>query len=126
MRTTIINTYGSFLRSGGAFKDAVVAALGRSKYLPDATVDALATVHAEHYGCEARQTKAGRWVFYAGDARDEAAAKAWGRWVGPFHRAAKAAQGGARTSRQVDHAARLYAAYEKLSAADRRRFKAML
>jgi hypothetical protein len=118
---TLITSYAAFLRSGASFKEAVVAALGRRQFLPDATVEALSAVHAKAYKCEARQTDSGRWTFYADDKRNEAATKAWARWVGCFHKAAKSARGGA-TSEQASPVSKLVTAFEKLTAAERRKF----
>lgn len=120
----LTTTYSTFLRAGGRFRDAVLAALGARKYLPEAEVAALAAVHAKHYKCEARDTATG-WKFYDGDSRCEAATKSWGRWVRPFHNVAKSARGGARST-QADPVAKLLAAYEKLSAGDKRRFRAAI
>lgn len=125
VNTNITSSYAAFLKTGASFKEAVQAALGRSKYLPDATVDALAAVHATAYKCEPRQTDAGRWTFYADDKRNEAATKAWARWVGCFHKAAKSTRGGA-TSKQADPIERLLKAYEALTPAQKRRFKAAI
>jgi hypothetical protein len=122
---TITTSYAAFLKSGTSFKDAVVKALGKKQFLPDATVEALAGVHAKAYGAEARQTESGRWTFYADDKRHEVATKNWARWVGCFHAAAKSARGGA-TSKQVDPVEKLVASFEKLTAAQKRRFKALI
>lgn len=118
---TITTSYAAFLKSGTSFKDAVVKALGKKQFLPDATVEALSAVHARAYKCEARQTDSGRWTFYADDKRNEAATKAWARWVGCFHKAAKSARGGA-TSEQASPVEKLVASFEKLTAAERRKF----
>lgn len=118
---TITTSYAAFLKTGASFKEAVVKALGKKQFLPDATVQALASVHAKAYDAEARQTKEGRWTFYTGDARHEAATKNWARWVGCFHAAAKSKRGGA-TSAQVSPVSKLVASFEKLSAADRKKF----
>lgn len=118
---TLITSYASFLRSGASFKDAVTKALGKRKFLPDATVAALSAVHAKAYKAEARQTDSGRWTFYVDEKRHEAATKAWARWVGCFHAAALSARGGA-TSEQASPVSKLVTAFEKLSKVERRKF----
>jgi hypothetical protein len=119
----ITTAYASFLKTGADFKSAVAAALGDNQFLPDATVDALAAVHANAYKCEPRQTDGGRWTFYADDKRSEAATKAWARWVGCFHKASKSTRGGATSKQKVSEAAKLAALYEKLTAAQRKEFR---
>jgi hypothetical protein len=128
--TKLTLSYRAFLKAGGSFKAEVMSALGRKKYLPDATVAALAAVHAEvsaveRPGVKAQLTETGRWTFYVDGKRCETTTKNWNRWVGCFHAAAKSARGGA-TSTQKDAVAKLVDTYERLSAAERRRFRRLI
>ena len=122
---TIYTTYSTFLKVGGDFKAEVAKMLGKKQHLPVDVIDRLADVHASRYGVQRRMTAGGRSTFYKDGKRETTSTRAWERWVGCFDPRAKDARGGA-TSKQVDPVEKLFGAYNALTAAQKRRFKALI
>ncbi len=89
----LLNNYRTFIKSGAAMRAELERMLKGSQFLPDATINALARVHAECYKAHAVQKESGAWVFYTTSkpeeqTRDnvhESAKKQWSRTIAPHH-----------------------------------------
>jgi hypothetical protein len=126
----IITAYSAYLTAGSDMLATLEQSLVKGK-LPMVTVNKLAAVHAKHYGCAAVQVESGAWRFF-NDAEDttsanrhESATRQWNRAIAPFAPLVKSKQGGARNkSEPTSERDKLLAMYEKLSATDRKWFRA--
>jgi hypothetical protein len=93
MNANLLNNYRAYLKAGAAMRAELAKMLKGKQYLPEATVNALARVHAECYGAHAVQKESGAWVFYTTsnpeeqtrDTVHEAAKKQWARHIAPHH-----------------------------------------
>lgn len=126
MKTSLRQTYLTYLRAGGDMRKALQAALVRGK-LPRDVVNELAATHAEYYQCHAHEVK-GAWRF-SNDADDitsanrhDAATRQWNRAIAPLTGVAKSKRGGSRfkTEKQLmSQRDFVLKAFSLLSAADR-------
>jgi hypothetical protein len=122
---TLLNNYRSFIKSGEAMRAELSKMLAGKQYLPDATINALAGVHAECYGAHAVQKESGAWVFYTTsnpeeqtrDAVHEAAKKQWSRTIAPLHNYARK---DTPVRNKASEADRYINAFEKLPKSARR------
>lgn len=127
---SIFTAYSAFLTAGGDMRRAIEQSLVRGK-LPMDTINKLSAIHAKHYGCVAVQSESGAWRFYndADDTtsknRHDSATRQWNRTIAPFAPIVKSKQGGARNkTEQLSERDKALALYEKLSAVDRKWFRA--
>ena len=126
----IITAYSAYLTAGSDMLATLEKSLVKGK-LPMATVNKLAVVHAKHYDCTAVQVESGAWRFFndADDTtsanRHESATRQWNRAIAPFAPLVKSKQGGARNKTEpTSDREKALAVYEKLSATDRKWFRA--
>lgn len=121
----VLKALDNLLRSGAAMHAEIAPHLDRHGHAPVALINEMARRVERRYGCEATLTETG-WRFKSEDgARHEAASKFWLREIRAYDRTPKSNRGGARSA-QADAVAKLLKAYEALSAAERRRFKALI
>lgn len=122
----ILASARSFLKGGTNFHANMASAMNRKGHVPAELINKLARLWEKQYvGSVATLTDTG-WHFKDADgARHGAAQQKWDREVRPYDATPKSARGG-NTSKQQDAVARLLKAYEALSAAERRRFKASI
>ena len=117
-QTHAVNTYAKFLKAGTSYGEAMREAAKALGDTPCITLlDALAKVHAKHYGCNYTWSASGTAVFYTGeestrDTRHGAAFQSWRRnvmvWFTP-EREAKPVKS-MRLSREARAAAKAYLA----------------
>jgi hypothetical protein len=127
----LLNNYRNYLKSGAAMRDSLKASLGRDNYLPDATVNALARVHAEYYGAHAVQKESGAWVFYTTSKPEEqtrenyneSANKQWQRTIAPHHNYERKATAVRHKKSEAD---KWIESYEKLPKSVRRAISAYI
>lgn len=123
--TNVIRALDNLLRSGASLHAEIAQHLNRNGHAPVALIDRFATHVANRYGCAAALTDTG-WRFKGEDGkRHGAAAQFWAREIRAYDATPKSARGGARSAQQ-DAVGKLLEAYAKLSAAERRRFKASI
>lgn len=113
-----LNTYSAFLKAGTSYGDAMRKAAQSLGGTPCPTLlEALAAVHAKHYGCSYTWNASGAAVFHTGEestreTRHQAATKSWQRnvmvWFKPERETAPKAH--ARISAQARAAAKAYLA----------------
>lgn len=121
----IIRALDSLLKGGAALHAEIKPHLNRKGHAPAELIRKMAVRVARRYGCEATQTDTG-WRFKDADGtRHAAASQFWLREIRAYDATPKSARGG-NTSKQQDAVSKLVAAYEALSAAERRRFKASI
>lgn len=125
---TIVTKYAAFLKAGTSYGDALKSAAAEMRGTPCPTLlQALAKVHAAHYACNTSWSATGRAVFHTGaestrDTRHDAAHKSWQRNVMVHFTTGDTT----RNHKPVDPVAKLAKAYAGLTAAQKRRFLAML
>lgn len=125
---TVVTKYAAFLKAGTSYGDALKQAAAEMRGTPCPTLlQALAKVHAAHYACNTTWSATGRAVFHTGaestrDTRHDAAHKSWQRNVMVHF----AVGDTTRNHKPVDPVAKLAKAYAGLTAAQKRRFLAML
>lgn len=125
MYTNVIRALDNLLKAGTSLHAEIAPHLNRNGHAPADLIASFATRVAKRYGCEATQTDTG-WRFKCEDGtRHAAASQFWRREIRAYDATPKSARGG-NTSKQQDAVAKLVAAYEALSAAERRRFKASI
>jgi hypothetical protein len=131
MNANLLNNYRAYLKAGAAMRAELAKILKGNQYLPDATVNALARVHAKYYEetgdspCCAVQKESGAWVFYTTSnpeeqTRDnvhEAAKKQWARHIAPHHNYERKEAGVRHKKSEAD---KWIETYEKLPKATRR------
>jgi hypothetical protein len=120
----VLKALDNLLRSGASLHSEIAPHLNRNGHAPAALINEMARRVERRYACEAQLTDTG-WRFKEDGKRHAAATKFWEREIRAYDAAPKSARGGAR-SQQQDAVSKLVAAYEKLSAAERRRFKASI
>lgn len=121
----VLKALDNLLRSGASLHAEIAPHLNRSGHAPADLIASFATRVAKRYGCEVSLTDTG-WRFKGEDGkRHGAATQFWTREIRAYDATPKSARGGARSAQQ-DAVAKLLAAYEALSAAERRRFKASI
>jgi len=122
---TLLNNYRAYLKAGAAMRAELDRMLAGAQFLPDATVNALARVHAECYKAHAVQKESGAWVFYTTSNPEEqtrenvheAAKKQWARTIAPHHNYERKE---APARNKMSEADRFIAAFEKLPKAQRK------
>ena len=127
MSQALLTNYRAFLKSGTLMRAELAKLLKGKQYLPDATINALARVHAECYGAHAVQKESGAWVFYTTNdpeqqTRDnvhEGAKKQWARAIAPHHNYIRKESNGRKKMSAVD---RLLTSFENLTLAQQRAF----
>lgn len=123
--TNVIRALDKLLLSGASLHADIKPHLNRKGHAPAELIASFATRVAKRYGCEATLTETG-WRFKCEDgARHAAASQFWRREIRAYDATPMSARGGARSAQQ-DAVAKLLKAYEALSAAERRRFKASI
>jgi hypothetical protein len=125
---TVAARYAAFLKAGTSYGEALKQAAAEFAGTPCShLLEALAKVHAKHFACNVSWSDKGAAQFFTGaeysrDSRHDAARMSWARNVmvhfstGPT----------TRQHKPVDPVAKLAKAYEGLTAAQKRRFLAML
>jgi hypothetical protein len=124
---TIANQYSAFLKAGTSYGEALKNAARETSVSHPELLAALARVHAQHFKCNTTWSNKGTAVFHTGaestrDSRHVAAQKSWSRNVG-VHFSTGATT---RQHKPVDAVAKLAKAYAGLTAAQKKRFLAML
>jgi hypothetical protein len=124
---TIAAQYSAFLKAGTSYGAALQAAVRETSLSHPELLAALAKVHAKHYGCNTTWSAKGTAVFHTGtestrETRHLAAQKSWSRNVGVHFSTGPTT----RQHKPVDQVAKLAKAYAGLTAAQKRRFLAML
>ena len=123
--TNVIRALDNLLKSGASLHAEIAQHLNRNGHAPADLIASFATRVAKRYGCDATQTDTG-WRFKGEDGkRHGAATQFWTREIRAYDATPKSARGG-NTSKQQDAVSKLLAAYEALTAAERRRFKASI
>jgi hypothetical protein len=113
------------LNGGANFHAEMAKHINKAGHAPAALINQLARTWDKRYKCEAKLTDTG-WRFKSADGtRHDAAQKQWDREVRPYDATPMSNRGGARSAQQ-DAVAKLVAAYGKLSAAEKRKFKASI
>lgn len=121
----VLSAARAFLNGGANFHAQMNSHANRKGHVPADLINKLARLVEKRYTCEATITDYG-WQFKSEDGKRHAAAtKFWARNVRPYDATPMSNRGGA-TSAQQDAVSKLLAAYEALSAAERRRFKASI
>lgn len=120
----VLSAARAFLNGGANFHSQMNEHANRAGHVPAELINKLARLVAERYACEATITDYG-WRFTADGARHVAASQFWARNVRPYDATPMSNRGGA-TSAQADAVSKLVAAYGKLSASEKRRFKASI
>lgn len=121
----VLSAARSFLNGGANFHAQMNEHANRKGHVPAELINKLARLVEKRYECEATITDYG-WQFKAADgARHAAASQFWSRNVRPYDATPMSNRGGA-TSAQQDAVSKLVAAYGKLSAAEKRKFKASI
>ena len=106
--------FKSHIRSGLDYQAELAKVLGKKKFLPAQTIEAMAEAMAEAYGEKYgetiyfQQTTSGAWVFYTDEActkefKHDACTRQWERKVEPYHNITKRK---ATVSKQVDEVAK--------------------
>jgi hypothetical protein len=131
--STSINTvaarYASFLKAGTSYGEALKQAAAEFAGTPcSQLLAALAKVHAAHFKCNVSWSASGAAQFFDGaeysrDTRHDAARMSWARNVMTHF---KSGEPTTRQHKPVDAVAKLAKAYAGLTAAQKRRFLAML
>lgn len=123
----IVTTYAKFLTAGASYGAALseAAAILKGSPCPE-LLQGLATVHAKHFQCNVSWSASGSAVFHTGpestrETRHTAAAMSWSRNVATHFKAPTT-----RQHKPVDAVAKLAKAYAELTAAQKKRFLAML
>jgi len=124
---TIASQYSAFLKAGTSYGAALQAAVRETSLSHPELLAALAKVHAKHYACNTTWSAKGTAVFHTGpestrETRHLAAQKSWSRNVGVHFSTGPTT----RQHKPVDEVAKLAKAYAGLTAAQKRRFLAML
>jgi hypothetical protein len=124
---TIAAQYSAFLKAGTSYGAALQAAVRETSMSHPELLAALAKVHAKHYACNTTWSAKGTAVFHTGpestrETRHVAAQKSWSRNVGVHFSTGPTT----RQHKPVDAVAKLAKAYAGLTAAQKRRFLAML
>jgi hypothetical protein len=123
--TIVLKALDNLLRSGASLHAEIAPHLNRNGHAPAALINEMARRVEKRYVCEANLTDYG-WQFKDADGkRHDAAQRFWQREIRAYDATPKSARGG-NTSKQQDAVSKLLAAYEALSAAERRRFKASI
>ena len=124
---TAVTKYDEFLTAGASYGNALQGAVKELGDTPCITfLQALATVHAKHYKCNAAFKEDGHPTFHTGDestreTRHGAAQVSWQRNVRVhFTKSDK------RTSKQVDAVQALLTRYAKLTKGEKKRFLASI
>lgn len=128
----VVKSYDAFLKAGTSYGVALREAAKQATEC-GALLQALATVHAKHYGCNLTwDTMSHRASFHSGakstrETRDEAATKSWQRNVlVHFDTTRGEAKAKAKTAKQKSQAEMLFAKYLAMDKAEQRLFKKML
>jgi len=126
MYAIVLSAARAFLNGGANFHAQMNSHANRKGHVPADLINKLARVVEKRYtGCEAVLTDYG-WQFKCEDgARHAAASQFWSRNVRPYDATPMSGRGGANSA-QADAVSKLLAAYEALTAAERRRFKASI
>jgi hypothetical protein len=124
---TIAAQYSAFLKAGTSYGAALQNAVRETSVSHPELLAALAKVHAKHYACNTTWSAKGTAVFHTGpestrETRHVAAQKSWSRNVGVHFSTGPTT----RQHKPVDAVAKLAKAYAGLTAAQKRRFLAML
>lgn len=124
---TIAAQYSAFLKAGTSYGAALQNAVRETSMSHPELLAALAKVHAKHYACNTTWSAKGTAVFHTGpestrETRHVAAQKSWSRNVGVHFSTGPTT----RQHKPVDAVAKLAKAYAGLTAAQKRRFLAML
>jgi len=124
---TIASQYSAFLKAGTSYGAALQAAVRETSLSHPELLAALAKVHAKHYACNTTWSAKGTAVFHTGpestrETRHLAAQKSWSRNVSVHFSTGPTT----RQHKPVDEVAKLAKAYAGLTAAQKRRFLAML
>lgn len=93
----LVTKYKQYVISKSDYTEALQQALGKKKFLPEATVEKLAEALAEAYGEKyhrtvfLQQTETGSWQFYTDESceretRDDTVTKQWQRTIGRYHK----------------------------------------
>lgn len=124
---TIVSTYAKYLSAGASYGSALREACDALKGAPcPELLQGLAKVHAKHFTCNISWSASGGAVFHDGEkstreTRNAAAQKSWSRNVTVHFK-----DPASREHKPVDQVAKLVKAYAGLTAAQKRRFLAML
>jgi hypothetical protein len=122
---TVLKSLDTLLRSGTGFHAEVAECLNRNGHAPADLINQMARRVEKRYGCEANLTDYG-WQFKDADGkRHDAAQRFWQREIRAYDATPMSNRGGAN-SKQADAVSKLVAAYGKLTAAEKRRFKASI
>lgn len=125
---TVAARYASFLKAGTSYGEALKQAAAEFVGTPcSQLLAALAKVHAAHFKCNVSWSAAGAAQFFDGaeysrDSRNDAARMSWARNVMVHFKSGDTT----RQHKPVDQVAKLAKAYAGLTAAQKRRFLAML
>ena len=125
----LVQSYKKFIVAGFDFKATLAKVLGKKKFLPSETIEALAEAHAEAYGekfgetIHYQQTSTGTWCFYSDESckrefRHNTCWKQWQREVEPYQQVTKRKAVG----KQVDEVAKLVKQFEALSKTQQAKF----
>ena len=122
----VLKALDNLLKSGTNLHAEIAPHLNRAGHAPAALINEMARrVEARYTGSEAALTETG-WRFKGEDGkRHGAATKFWEREIRPYDATPMSNRGGAN-SQQADAVSKLVAAYGKLTAAEKRRFKASI
>ena len=123
---TVLSAARAMLNGGANFHAEMAKHINKAGHAPAALINQLARTWDKRYKCEAKLTDTG-WRFKSADGtRHDAAQKQWDREVRPYDATPKSKQGGSNKSQQADAVSKLVAAYGKLTAAEKRKFKASI
>lgn len=123
----LIAAYAAFLKSGATYGAALREVSEELKGSPcPELLQGLAKVHAKHFACNVSWSASGSAVFHTGEkstreTRHAAAAMSWSRNVACHFK-----DPATRQHKPVDAVAKLAKAYASLTAAQKKRFLAML
>ena len=128
----VVKAYGAYLKAGSSYGAALRDAAKQATEC-GALLQALAVVHAKHYGCNMTwDTMSHRASFHAGDkstreTRDDAATKSWQRNVMVhFNTTRGKAKAKVAPAKQKSQAELLFAKYLAMDKAEQRLFVKML
>jgi len=131
LNKTVATTYRNFLNSSALLSKAVAPMLKDGKLSAQHVKD-FALEHAHFYECSYLIRTSGTVAFFRNEEDTSskgihaAAKKAWQRGIGRFV-ATASKRGGARNKKeQATAAEKLAASYEKLSAVERKKFRALI